>query len=204
MEAIGIVETYGLVASVEGFDTMMKAANVRLLGKAYVGNGLQSMAIIGDVAAVQAATEAAEMAIKSMGEGLFVAKHVIPRPSVAVADMIFPLNQYNSSSDQSKKQNQEADTSEMAKIEEAMDDSRIELESDEEKQIPLKKDYFDAIMREQGLQEVLQVLRTMTVVNLRKLAREYHDLGIEGRSISRADKKQLLKELETYYRVTLQ
>lgn len=192
MEAVGIVETYGLVAAIEGFDTMMKAANVRLLGKAYVGNGMQSMAIIGDIGAVQSAVEAAEAAIKAMGDGLFLAKQVIPRPSEAVADMIFPLDRY---------QDKEEETKEDIKEEEQDLPDPEELE---EEAMDVTKEYFDAFGAEHGLQALMQALKDLTVAKLRKLAREYHDLKIEGRKISRADKKQLLAELETHYRETLQ
>lgn len=195
MEAVGIVETYGLVAAIEGFDTMMKAANVRLLGKAYVGNGMQSMAIIGDVGAVQSAVEAAEAAVKAMGDGLFLAKHVIPRPSEAVADMIFPLDCY-----QDKEEKTKEDTKEDTKEEEQELSNLEELEEG----LNVTKEYFDAFGAEHGLQALMQALKDLTVAKLRKLAREYHDLEIEGRKISRADKKQLLAELETHYRETLQ
>lgn len=191
MEAVGIVETYGLVAAIEGFDTMMKAVNVRLLGKAYVGNGMQSMAIIGDVGAVQSAVEAAEAAIKAMGDGLFLAKHVIPRPSEAVADMIFPLDRYQDKEEEIK--------------EDIEEEEQVLLDPEElEEAVDVTKEYFDAFGAEHGLQALMQALKDLTVAKLRKLAREYHDLKIEGRKISRADKKQLLAELETHYREALQ
>ncbi len=79
-EAIGMIETRGLVALVEGTDAMLKAANVELAGPMkQVGSGLVTAVVVGDVAAVKAATDAGAQAIKSVG-GELVSVHVIPRP----------------------------------------------------------------------------------------------------------------------------
>jgi len=73
-----MIETRGLVALVEGTDAMLKAANVQLLGMQQVGNALVTSVIVGDVAAVKAATDAGAQAAKSIGE--VVSVHVIARP----------------------------------------------------------------------------------------------------------------------------
>ena len=77
-EALGMVETRGLVGSIEAADAMVKAANVRLIGKVHVGGGLVTVMVRGDVGAVKAATEAGGAAADRVGELLSV--HVIPRP----------------------------------------------------------------------------------------------------------------------------
>ena len=77
-EALGMVETRGLVASIEAADAMVKAANVRLCGKVHVGGGLVTVMVRGDVGAVKAATEAGGAAADRVGD--LVAVHVIPRP----------------------------------------------------------------------------------------------------------------------------
>ncbi|MDN4526632.1 ethanolamine utilization microcompartment protein EutM [Fictibacillus fluitans] len=76
--ALGMIETKGLVASVEAADAMVKAANVNLVGKVHVGGGLVTVLVRGDVGAVKAATEAGAAAAQRIGELLSV--HVIPRP----------------------------------------------------------------------------------------------------------------------------
>ena len=78
MEALGMVETRGLVAAIEAADAMVKAANVSLVGTEKIGSGLVSVMIRGDVGAVKAATEAGKDAAARLGE--IVAVHVIPRP----------------------------------------------------------------------------------------------------------------------------
>ncbi len=77
-EALGMIETRGLVASIEAADAMVKAAEVTLIGTEKIGSGLVSVMVRGDVGAVKAATEAGSSAAQRLGE--LVAVHVIPRP----------------------------------------------------------------------------------------------------------------------------
>ena len=76
--ALGMVETKGLVGSIEAADAMVKAANVTLAGKVHVGGGLVTVMVHGDVGAVKAATDAGAAAADRVGE--LVSVHVIPRP----------------------------------------------------------------------------------------------------------------------------
>ena len=78
MEALGMIETRGLVASIEAADAMVKAANVTLIGSEKIGSGLVSVMVRGDVGAVKAAVEAGGAAAARLGE--VIATHVIPRP----------------------------------------------------------------------------------------------------------------------------
>lgn len=78
MEALGMIETRGLTASIEAADAMTKAANVTLVGTEKIGSGLVSVIVRGDVGAVKAAVEAGTSAASRLGE--LVAQHVIPRP----------------------------------------------------------------------------------------------------------------------------
>lgn len=77
-QALGMVETRGLVGAIEAADAMVKAANVTLLGKEKVGTGLVTVMVRGDVGAVKASVEAGGEAAKRVGE--LVSVHVIPRP----------------------------------------------------------------------------------------------------------------------------
>lgn len=87
MEALGMIETRGLVGSVEAADAMVKAANVRLIGKVLVGGGLVTVMVRGDVGAVKAATDAGAAAAQRISE--LISVHVIPRPHSDV-EMILP------------------------------------------------------------------------------------------------------------------
>ena len=88
MEALGMVETRGLVAAIEAADAMVKAANVVLIGSEKIGSGLVSIMVRGDVGAVKAAVEAGGAAASRLGE--VIATHVIPRPHSDV-DKLLPV-----------------------------------------------------------------------------------------------------------------
>ena len=85
-EALGLVETKGLVGSIEAADAMVKAANVVLVGKEYIGAGYVTVLVRGDVGAVKAATDAGAAAARRVGE--LVSVHVIPRPHEEVESLL--------------------------------------------------------------------------------------------------------------------
>ncbi len=78
LEALGMIETRGLVAAIEAADAMVKAANVELIGTEKIGSGLVSVMVRGDVGAVKSAVEAGSNSASRLGE--IIATHVIPRP----------------------------------------------------------------------------------------------------------------------------
>ena len=78
LQALGMIETRGLIASIEAADAMLKAANVVLVGTEKIGSGLVSVMVRGDVGAVKAAVEAGSASAARLGE--VIAVHVIPRP----------------------------------------------------------------------------------------------------------------------------
>ncbi|HEV8383735.1 MAG TPA: ethanolamine utilization microcompartment protein EutM [Candidatus Acidoferrales bacterium] len=85
-EALGMIETKGLVGAIEASDAMVKAANVTLIGKEYIGSGYVTVMVRGDVGAVKAATDAGAAAARRVGE--LVAVHVIPRPHDHVDEIL--------------------------------------------------------------------------------------------------------------------
>lgn len=86
LEALGLIETRGLVGSIEAADAMVKAANVKLIGKVQVGGGLVTVMVRGDVGAVKAATDAGAAAAERVGE--LISVHVIPRPHSDVESIL--------------------------------------------------------------------------------------------------------------------
>jgi ethanolamine utilization protein EutM len=89
LEALGMIETKGFVGAVEAADAMVKAANVQLLGKEYIGAGYVTIFVRGDVGAVKAATDAGAAAARRVGE--LISVHVIPRPHAEV-ERVLPVN----------------------------------------------------------------------------------------------------------------
>lgn len=103
MQALGMVETKGLVGAIEAADAMVKAANVVLVGKENIGSGLVTVMVRGDVGAVKAATDAGAAAAERVGNLLSV--HVIPRPQSDVEKILPQIEKpvVTASSDKSTK-----------------------------------------------------------------------------------------------------
>lgn len=87
LDALGMIETRGLVGAIEAADAMVKAAKVSLVGKEKVGGGFVTVMVRGEVGAVKAATDAGASAAERVGE--LISVHVIPRPHEEV-EMILP------------------------------------------------------------------------------------------------------------------
>ena len=84
--ALGMIETKGLIGAIEAADAMVKAANVTLVGKELVGGGLVTVMVRGDVGAVKAATDAGAAAAERVGE--LISIHVIPRPHYEIENIL--------------------------------------------------------------------------------------------------------------------
>lgn len=214
MQAIGLLETKGLLAAVEGADAMVKSADVSIVEKSYVGGGLVTITVTGDVGAVKAAVEAGVAAVRNLSDNLLISNHVIPRPHEDLESIIGNNSnnqkeaveniedtkmeavkitnlEYESPKDEKfevKEEKQESDTENVQEAE----ISAIDFES-------LRKKEVDDLFRESGMEQVFEVLNKLKVVKLRNLAREYEDFGITGRAISKADKKLLLIKFKAYY-----
>jgi microcompartment protein CcmL/EutN len=201
MLALGLLETRGLLPAIEAADVMLKAAQVELIGRTLTGGGLVTITVTGDVGAVKAAVEAAVAAVEKREPLLLVSHHVIPRPhqeleSILVRPGIVP---------------REAALVEeivWAPVDDAIGsgDRLVDSETNQESE-PVPKHALqnfckaeaDALNREFGLNELMDALHLLSVVKLRNLAREYRELGIAGRAISKANKDLLLDQLKEYY-----
>lgn len=101
-EALGMIETKGLVGCIEASDAMVKAANVKLVAYEKIGGGYVTALVRGDVAAVRAATDAGAAAARKVGE--LIAVHVIPRPHPDL-DSVFPISYPGMKENQEKAKN---------------------------------------------------------------------------------------------------
>ena len=189
MQALGLIETRGLVSAVECADVMLKTAQVELVARNFVGGGLVTIIVTGDVGAVKAAVEAGVTAVEKLGKQSLIAQHVIPRPHQEMDSIIVqPLFKPSPATEAA-----ETDTSEAAGSEPA----QITLEV-------LCKASLDAAIDEFGLEKSMNLLKSISVERLRNLAREYKTLGIAGRSISKANKELLNRKLQEYYKQELE
>jgi chemotaxis protein histidine kinase CheA len=88
MDALGMIETKGLIGTVEALDSMLKAADVRLVDRVFVGSGIVTVTIQGDVGAVKAAVDAGAAAVNALSPELLLSEHVIPRPDASLEGIV--------------------------------------------------------------------------------------------------------------------
>lgn len=246
MQALGLIETRGLIAAIESADAMLKSAEVNLLEKSLVGGGLITIAVVGDVGAVKAAVESGEAAVRQMNGSLLISTHVIPRPHPNMEGVIIGRTNNNQSTQNDRIPRREfpdksveiSDKESPKKSEELKDKDSLldsnkvttkepeietveltdEIGTEDMKEITSKntltgtedntlnkdedelhKEDIDKLIEDTTIDGVVDVLNKLTVVKLRKLAREYNTIGIAGREISKADKQMLIAKLREYY-----
>lgn len=184
LNALGMIETRGLVSAVEAADAAVKAADVKLIGYQRVKGGLIMVAVTGDVAAVQAAIHAGAAAASKVGQ--VISQHVIPRPiedlKIMFVDNVFkpdPPDPGQGDPPQGPVPSTNINEMEGPSPKETSSHApKKQGETDEQKEKPL----------------TMEALKAMSVMELRRLARKTPGLTIRGRQISRANKKQLLSE----------
>ncbi|MHB9940494.1 propanediol utilization protein [Clostridium sporogenes] len=261
MQALGLIETKGLLAAVEAADTMVKSADVSIIEKTYVGGGLVTISVTGDVGAVKASIEAGVAAVKKLDEGFLVSEHVIPRPHEELESIIGPNTPPQDPSSNDNTENVE-DADDTDAVEKAEDTEKVEntkavdsVEDTESVEVTkdivdvknventkkaetvkavdntepvdvdtknnikenqhgldgdldklhklnlenLNKEDVDNLIRQNGIEKTILILAKLKVVKLRNLAREYKDLGIAGRTISKAGKNLLINKFKLYY-----
>lgn len=211
MEALGMIETRGLVAAIESADVMLKAADIKLLEKVLVGGGLVTITVTGDVAAVKSSIDAAAAAVSRLGAELLISQHVIPRPHMELGETIIspvPLAELNSEEPETIIEPEVVEIVEPEPVSEPVVDVQEEIEVKETTKTEnpetvqvaeMHKDDMDKLVAEKGLENALDIISKCKVVKLRNLAREYKEFGIAGREISNANKTVLLEEFKKYY-----
>jgi microcompartment protein CcmL/EutN len=201
--ALGLVETRGLVASIEAADAMLKASNVTLISKEKITAGLVTIAVVGDVAAVKSSVDAGAAAAQRVGE--LVSVHIIPKPDDQIAN-ILPLGKEKKPRKplptKSKKVVEKTKEAVEEKVEEPEEVSEEKIE--EEDILPGATDTIERLRREalgkEGEPEKetkvtkldMAELEKLNVHQLRRLARSTENFPIKGREISRSNRGQLL------------
>ena len=210
MQALGLLETKGLIAAVEGADIMVKAADVSILEKSYVGGGLVTITITGDVGAVKAPIEAGIAAVKKLGSEFLISNHVIPRPHNELGMIIETktIQEREETKEDSTtdtdiikndtplEYNTESITTVISEESELVDDENLIIVNDISK---FHKEDVDKLVQENGLEETIATLGKLKVTKLRNLAREYNKFEIVGRQISKANKNVLIEKFKLYY-----
>ena len=203
MKALGLIETKGTLAAVEAADAMVKAADVTLVEKTRVGGGLVTITVTGDVAAVQAAVDAGTAAVERIAASSLAAKLVIPRPHEEL-EILFTPKGPGGKTDPGVRDEEEPEAEDAAvgdAVEEVVKEVVKEVEESPHPALPEKLDRqtLDIIIEKYGIAEGMAMADGLKVTALRTLAREYGELKISGREVSKANKQLLLEELKSYY-----
>ncbi len=175
-EALGLIETAGLVGAIEACDAAAKAAAVVVETAEVTDGTLVTIKFEGELGAVQAAADAGAAAAQKVGE--LIAVHVIPRPDAGL-DPILPAGKFIS-----KYRDDGAPTGKKHARRKSRDSKKIK---------PQKRQAFD---KERYFEITDEQLQSMTVSALRQFARKLPKLGIRGREISKAPKAKLIEEIK--------
>ena len=181
MQAIGMIETRGLVAAIESADAMLKAAEVRLLERSLVKGGIVTITVTGDVAACKASVDAGVAAVDRM-KGQVLSRHVIPRPHESLEILI----------GKEKKPDTERPSFEVQEEKKETPPSPAVSRS-------LKERVEERVAKEGagGLEELLQSERAGKLRNL--VAAEYPGLVEEGNSPLDLTKSEIIAKLKSFY-----
>ncbi|HLU25942.1 MAG TPA: BMC domain-containing protein [Longimicrobiales bacterium] len=205
-QALGMVETRGLVAAIEAADTAVKAADVRLLGREYAGDGLVTIYLAGEVAAVKAAVDAAGAAAERVGE--LVSVHVIPRPIEELARLVTPVRTPVGAEERaappSPKRPAAASAPRPVAQPVAQDGAQDPVAPETltapppAPPAPVPRAAPRRAARGRVVVPPPEELERTRVVDLRRLARGLPDFPIQGRAVSRAGREELLQAFEAY------
>ena len=206
MQALGMIETRGLLASIEAADAMLKAADVTLLDRTKVGGGLVTISVTGDVAAVKAAVDAGAAAAERLGDGLLATQHVIARPQQDVELLFRPPEEKVAKPEEIPEEQPSDEGGEEPQPQESEPTQEPEQKPEQPEQSEQKqavgqigREWCDALFQQEGTTRLMEVLGSCSVVKLRYLARSYPEFEIAGRAISKANRSRLLKEFERWY-----
>ena len=196
MNALGFIETTGLIAAIEAADVMVKSANVSLVKKEYVGKGLVTVVIEGDVGAVSCAIDAGVEAVKTLGNELF-AYNVIPSPAQELSIFV-------DEKEENIEENLDIVESIPASTEENIisnSEEQISSEKDiEDKDIDLytinNKEDLDRLVEKYGIETCTNMLEKLANRQLKKIIGK-HDENI---ALNKANKKQLISLIEEFYK----
>lgn len=199
MRALGMIETMGLVPSIEALDAMLKAANVETLEKINVRGGIVTVLVVGDVAAVKAAVDAGAAAVQRVSQGALLSQHVIPRPD-SQTDVLFKNNKkmqniIEMADEAEKPENIEDETPDEDTIEDTCEDT---IESVEVMVLNTRVE-LELFLKEQGIEKLMQVINNMRASELKELAKEYEDGELQEDKNVRATKAELVDRLYDFY-----
>ncbi len=193
MTALGFIETQGLLAAIEAADAMVKAADVRLLGKHIVGGGLVTITIAGEVSAVKASVDAAATALLRIDGAALVSRHVIARPYEDVSALIVTdasLTEPETTVATEVAVEEKSQAPEVAGIEQNSESDAVQREAADSCDVDAESG--------PGLESkhyTISELKKTTVSKLRQIALELSDISLTEEDIRTATKRKLIEAI---------
>lgn len=197
MRALGMIETMGLIPSIEALDAMLKAANVETLEKTNVRGGIVAVLVVGDVAAVKAAVDAGAAAVHRVSQGALISQHVIPRPD-SQTDVLFKHNKKMQKNIVMADEEEKPENVEPENIENEIY-HKDTVESEEVVALNSRTE-LEVLLQEQGIEKLMQVINNMKSSELKELAKEYVNGELQEDKNIRATKTELINRLYDFYR----
>lgn len=211
MQALGFIETRGLIAAIEGADAMLKAAEVRLVERTFVKGGIVTITVTGDVAACRASVDAAASAVARMG-GTILSIHVIPRPHesldgsmIGSVDPVWEQEEIENTEDKLEEAFEEepetADEETSKEEPEAAGEEKPDQNPESEaKKAGANRAYVESTVETDGIDKAISVLKRSRTAEIREmLLGEYPETNLNSESAANMTKREMLDWLKDFY-----
>lgn len=211
MQALGFIETRGLIAAIEGADAMLKAAEVRLVERTFVKGGIVTITVTGDVAACRASVDAAASAVARMG-GTILSTHVIPRPHesldssmIGSVDPVWEQEEIENTEDKLEEAFEEepetADEETSKEEPEADGEEKPDQNPESEaKKAGANRAYVESTVETDGIDKAISVLKRSRTAEIREmLLGEYPETNLNSESAANMTKREMLDWLKDFY-----
>lgn len=211
MQALGFIETRGLIAAIEGADAMLKAAEVRLVERTFVKGGIVTITVTGDVAACRASVDAAASAVARMG-GTILSTHVIPRPHesldgsmIGSVDPVWEQEEIENTEDKLEEAfEEEPETAEEETSKEepeaAGEEKPDQNPESEAKKAGANRAYVENTVETDGIDKAISVLKRSRTAEIKEmLLGEYPETNLSSESAANMTKREMLDWLKDFY-----
>lgn len=211
MQALGFIETRGLIAAIEGADAMLKAAEVRLVERTFVKGGIVTITVTGDVAACRASVDAAASAVARMG-GTILSTHVIPRPHesldgsmIGSVDPVWEQEEIENTEDKLEEAFEEepetADEETSKEEPEAAGEEKPDQNPESEaKKAGANRAYVESTVETDGIDKAISVLKRSRTAEIKEmLLGEYPETNLSSESAANMTKREMLDWLKDFY-----
>lgn len=211
MQALGLIETRGLIAAIESADAMLKAAEVRLVERTFVKGGIVTITVTGDVAACRASVDAAASAVARMG-GTILSTHVIPRPHesldgsmIGSVDPVWEQEEIENTEDKLEEAFEEepetADEETSKEEPEAAGEEKPDQNPESEaKKAGANRAYVESTVETDGIDKAISALKRSRTAEIREmLLGEYPETSLNSESAANMTKREMLDWLKDFY-----